>query len=516
MFSEKNIIVTIGDQGAVVALHENNETKAKIFVDELNDAVKTELKDFFAKNELAQVYILLDTIDQSYKKKSYPSVRTSDLARIVKRDMNSDGDKESLKSYFILNPKKSLTLKNAPRHRWECMFVSTSSSPAITQWVEFLIEMPNRLVGIYMLPVETFALFELIKKKVKEHSKAQDRKNNLCCIVMQNKVGGIRQIVYSESGIVFTRIVTYDFDQIDFLEKYEQDIYSTFEYLKRLFPDLQMKELDIVNIFSSKALDIIKTLRNVELNPINQTPFELASEIGYSQSLSQDSNFCDLLISKIFSEKKKKILKFVNPKITFIDRYFIILKLSKYLNIGVAALAGIALISSLLVKTILGGSIKQAETEKVATESSFKKIKEAALDDSKLSAEDRNIDSDIIMDLGKMEEAIGSIGANFTNFYIKLKFVKDFNVKLNEFSYSLTGLNAKAPAKNATYHLNFKGDIANKSGDIDDLFKEFDIFVAEVKKSFQEGGVEYSELPKNIDFNKKYYSFPIDFTVGKN
>ena len=50
------------------------------------------------------------------------------------------------------------------------------------------------------------------------------------------------------------------YQQKDFLEKYEQDIYSTFEYLKRLFPDLPISGIKIVNIFSTGGSDYGKRL----------------------------------------------------------------------------------------------------------------------------------------------------------------------------------------------------------------------------------------------------------------
>ena len=360
MFSEKNIIVTIGDFGAVVALFDGDEVKNKFFLDDLTDAAKTELKDFFAKNESSHIYVLLDTIDQSYKKKIYPSVRKADLARIIKRDMNSDGDKDSMKNYFILNAKKPSEKKVQANHRWECMFISASNSPTITKWVEFLLELPNRLVGIYMLPIETFSLFTEIKNQIKLRSKVQNKKNDLYCLIIQNKVSGTRQMVFSERGLIFTRVVTYDFKQKDFLEKYEQDIYSTFEYLKRLFPDLLMSELDIVNVFPDETLEMIKGLHNVELNPINYNPSQLALEAGQGKVLSLDSHFCDLLISKIFSEKKK-ILKFSTPKINVLDKFFLILKLSKYLNMALIALICAAILTSLFFKHKSSESIKLAE-----------------------------------------------------------------------------------------------------------------------------------------------------------
>jgi len=511
MFSKKNIVVTIGNYGAVIALHEGNEIKNKIFIDELNDAAKGELNGIFLKNKSAQIYVLLDTIDQSYKKKVYPSVKKGDLIRIIKRDLISDGDKESLKSYIIHSQKKSAKKQRASS-KWECLFISSSNSEIINKWLEFLLDMPGNLVGIYMLPIETFSLFKLLKGSLTSQSKIKNKRNDLYCLVMQNKVSGIRQVVFSEQGIVFTRVVNYNFDQPDFSEKYEQDIYSTFEYLKRLFPDLQIGELDIVNIFPPEAIEKIKRISNVELNFINYTAHEVASKIGYSKILPQNSNFCDLIISRVFA-KEKKILRFATPKITLLNKFFFILKTSYFLNIAlIMAICG-AILFSVFSSDKVADLIEKTEIEKLAAMQEFTKLKHIVLEGERTAKETESADLDQIIDFGKVEELLGSTGGSFIEFYIKLKFLKNINVKLNSFSYTLNGFDNKFPAPKLSYDIKFGGDLLNASGDIEDLFTEFDVMLEAVKKNLDGSQIKYPSLPPDIDFNKKYYSFPVEFTA---
>jgi hypothetical protein len=97
--------------------------------------------------------------------------------------MNNDADKESLKNYILLNPKKT-----GPNHRWECLFVSSSKSEIINAWVDFLLDLPNHLVGIYMLPIESFGLFKLMENSIKAAQKNTDAKNDIHCLIIQNKV----------------------------------------------------------------------------------------------------------------------------------------------------------------------------------------------------------------------------------------------------------------------------------------------------------------------------------------
>ena len=507
MFSQKTIVITIGNFGAVVALHNGGSIENKIFLDELNDTSKEELKSVFNKNKSASVYVLLDTIDQSYKKKVYPAIRRGDLNRIIKRDMASDGDKESLKSFIILNAKKSGS------SRWEALFVTSATSETINKWFGFILEMQNRFVGIYMLPVEAHSLFKKIKSDIKLKSRVQNKKNDLCCFVMQNKVSGIRQIVFSDHGIVFTRVVNYNFEQADFLEKYEQDIYSTFEYLKRLFPDLSISELDIVNIFSSSVLESIKKINSTDLNFVNYTPFEAAQKAGYGKIMPENSQYCDMILSKIFSEDKK-ILKFTIPRIVALERFFLTLRFSYYLNLFLVIAVCSVAVYSIFSQDKVGEAIEAAETQKFASIQELGRIKKAALEGTQ-GEDEEDVDIKQITDFGKMEETLGSVGINYIDFYIKLKFLKDFNVKLTEYNYMISEFNFRSPAPNPNYNIALNGLILNKSGDIEDLFREFDTLVVEVKKNLSKNAVKYDDLPRNIDFNQKYYSFPINFNIAK-
>lgn len=514
MFSKKNIVVTIGDYGSVVTLHDGSEIKNKIFLDELNDKSKEELKSIFLANKTAEIYLLIDTVDQSYKKKVYPLVRKADLARLARRDMASDGDKESFKNYFILNSKKSQTKTTPTNSRWECLFVSSTNSEIISKWMEFLLEMPGRLVGLYMLPVETFNLLNSLKSDIRLRSKIKNKRNDLYCLIVQNKVSGIRQVVFSSAGIVFTRVVSYNFEQPDFAEKYEQDLYSTFEYLKRLFPDLSMSEMDIVNILPNEALEIIKKINSQDLNFVNYTPFQAAAQIKESKLLPQNSTSCDLLLSRIFA-KNKKLLKFSTPKITAIEKFFIGLKASYYLNAALILATITAVLFSIFSQERLNNLVSGAQTQKNLAAIEFSNVQKLALEGAKTNEDGVAIDIEKVTDFGKIEQAIGSAGTDVVNFYTSLKFLKTFNVRLAGFSYSLLNFNQKSPTPTQTYKVNFNGKILNKSGDIEDLFSEFDGLVIKVKESLNKNQVGYTDLPRNIDFNQKYYSFPIDFTISK-
>lgn len=520
MFSEKNFVITIGNYGAVVALHENNIIKNKIFLEELTDVLQNDLRNLLTRNKSVPVYMVLDTVDQSYRKKSYPFLRKGDLIRIIKRDLVNDSSKDSIKNYIVFGDSMQDAASSSTKitnRRWDCLFVSSSNSELFTKWLGFLLDIPNRLVGIYMLPLETFSMFKLLKNSIIKSSKVKNKQHDLYCMVIHNKVSGIRQIVFSEEGIVFTRVVNYDFQESDFLEKYKQDIHSTFEYLKRLFPDLKISDLDIINIFSEEVLTVLKTIDPIELNVINYTPAQAADECGYSKILPENSNYCDLLISKIFS-KGKKILKFTTPKIKFFEKFFLILKTTYYTNLALLSAGALVCLFILFSAAKVDLLVRAAEKEKAAAIEEMNQTKTMALgiDEKQLDSSGGEINIDRVLDLGKINEALGKDEIVLSDIYTKLNFLTNFEASLSEFSYNALDFNPKSPSGSSKYNFNIRGTAPNKGGDIEDLFKRFDSFIAESKKNFEGYDFKYSELPQNINFTDKYYTFPIEFKITKN
>lgn len=519
--SKKSFVVTIGNYGSVVALHDSSEIKNKIFLETLTEEAKIDLKHLFTKNQSIPIAVILDTIDQSYKKKTYPLIKKSDLAQIAKRDLSIEGSKDGFKGYIILSDKKPLTKlaaksASATTNRSECLFVSASNSELISGWLDFLLDMPNRTTGIYMLPVESFSLLELLKPDIKANSSAKNTgQENVYFVILQNKVGGARQIIFSDAGIVFTRLVNYDFSERDFVEKYEHDIYSTFEYLKRLVPDIRISEIDIVNILPNEAVSKIKTIASSELNFVNYTPFEAAQKIGQNNLLPENANFCDLLLSRVFSASKK-ILKFDTPRIALLEKFFIALKASYYFNIALICFIIFSGITFVILASSENELLSQAESEKLVALQELNNIKAPENNtDNALTENGSPINIERVIDFGKMNELLTAIGTDLSRPYINMRFLKNNDVTLSSFSYSLKGFDYKNPSASSQYSFSFRGDMTNKSGDIDDLFKSFDALTSKTKKIFPNENVKYNEIPHNIDFVQKYYTFPVEFTVSK-
>jgi len=507
-----SFVITVGESGTVFVLHKQNQIKNKILITDLNSEAKEQIEKILASNKNIPIYILLDTIDQSYKKKDYPLVKKFDLIHLIKRDINSEvTDKTILRNHFILND-HALQKSKIKEKNWECIFASSSISKLSQELIEFLMEKSNRIIGIYMLPLEIFPI-------VNHHLKISNENNKdaLYCVVFHNKISATRQVIFSQKKAIFTRLLEYDFENISFAEKYEKDLYGTFEYLKRLFPNIQIKDINVINIFSDEILKKISSVKSIDFNFTNYTPFKLAQDLFKSNEIiSKESSHCDILLSKIFNDNKKKFLKFTTPKIAITERMFFFTKISYYANLVILLLIGLYCLFAISSVKTIQEEIDFAENEKLLTLQNLNRTTNIAL--NKAGYEDaqednQKIDIDRIIDFGRINDALHPSEKRFIESYIRLDLIKKHSAKISSFTFNFSDFNDKSPNPNAKYKVFIKGILMNKSGDIEDIFKKYDELISDTKKIFANEKVLYTELPRNIDFSKKYYEFPIDLTI---
>ncbi len=121
-----------------------------------------------------------------------------------------------------------------------------------------------------------------------------------------------------------------------------------------------------------------------------------------------------------------------------------------------------------------------------------------------------------IDDLGKMQEVFGNIIDKNIDLYFQLKFFKNYNVKITKFSIAGGVINNRIPTQIPSYQIAINGDLVNESGDIDDLFANFDDLNSAVKKEYEGNEVRTQEMARDMDFSKRYYTYPVTFNINKN
>jgi hypothetical protein len=139
-----------------------------------------------------------------------------------------------------------------------------------------------------------------------------------------------------------------------------------------------------------------------------------------------------------------------------------------------------------------------------------------AEDDGQDKIAESKITIEKIIDIGKLYEALGVEPYHHMEIYKKLEMLNKFDVNITGFLYEKPMLEQKNPRKVDNYNLAFYGTLFNKTGDVEELFKNFDDFTQNVKKEFADFEITNRELPRDIDFSRKYYEAQIQFKVTKN
>ena len=517
MIPKKNIVVSIGNFGAIITVNDKSSIKSKhVFKkDDFNEEVREKVKKIFLAYKRFDTLVLIDTVDQSYKRKVFPGVSKSDLSKLAKRHLDSIGVKNNFKKYRSLN-KNILRTEDDKDKSWDCIFISSPISDFASEWIEFLHELPNHFSGIYMLPVESFHLVKALTKTNNKEKKDKDQTSNnnkLNCLILQNKLGGIRQIIHANDGILFTRVVNYNFEKESFIEKYEQDIYATFEYLKRQYQFLNISDLNIINIFPPEVNEKIKAMDNDELKITYYTPYEAAQIAGYGKDIKETSSFCDILLSRCLSQSKK-LIRFSTPRFSYLEHFLISISISYYVNLALILgvfIAGFGLIAG---RMYYGSIIEDAEIEKFKNFQKAKAIKVKNLQSVTEDAETANLSFERVSDFGKIDEHFSPITSDFYNIYYKLAFLKDYNITLKNFNYNLD-IKPESPNANSKYSYSTTGTMMNPTGELETAFIDFDDLIAKLKGEFNKETLKYEELPKDVEIGKKYYSFPVNFTIEK-
>lgn len=509
----------IGDAGVVITLHLKNKIESKLFIDEFNEDVKIDVKNLFYKNPEIPIYIVIDSIDQIYKKKTYPPLRKNDLAKLVHRDIKSESnDKESFRD-FIVHSCKTLSLKKNHISKSEVITISSSVSSEIKNWIEFLIEMPNEIKGIFMSPVESVNYIKKLESSNQiaknKKSKKFDNEEKIHFLVLFNKTSGTRQIIYNKYGIIFTRLINYNFGSEDFIYKFEQDVFSTFEYLKRIIPDIRAADTEIITILPENAAEKINKNQNFAIKLTNYTPSSFAKKIGCQNLIAENSKFCDVLTSIIFLNSKK-ILKFSTPKIKILSQSFLFFKSSKIVNSFISIILVIYFFKSFFIESENSKRLANSEQIRLSSMKMLSNIRLPNRDSENLITENGNpLTIEKIIDFGKIHELLGEKEMKFKESYFGLKYLKKNDVIITNFSFGFNSYSDNSPKVEEEDRVFFKGNLINASGDIEDVFKSFDKLTNATKKNFPNYSVKYNDIPRNIDFIKKYYNFPIEFTLTK-
>ena len=498
----------IGDEGAILIYIDGGVVKSRNFIASASPENLKEFADILAKDVKSPLYIIIDSMDQSFVQQTLPPISQMGVAKLINRRLDRDLGKDVIKGYVLLEREKT------GRRDWNFLMVSLEKSPQLTLWLEFVEKIGNRLAGIYLLSVEAEyivkaldAAMGLPKKNLGKKPSKKDLKDappSWKLFVSNNKVGGFRQVVLKDGRIIFTRLTqpVGDASAGVVSGNIEQEMSSTIEYMKRLSFN-SSHGLDVYIIASEEVNSSIDLSKIQASNVYKFTPFEVAEFVGITGAAQTADQFGDVIVSSIIASNSKHRLKLVIPSAKKIDLLHNVMVYQR-------AIAG------LLVLVLLGyGGMQGLEVWDNASQL-------ADLEQTR-AAQQRRLDSinDEIKKSGIEVTKIAEINALYTQLLKDNRTHSAFMARLREaivpsVSIKEVDWSGESRAKDAAV-ANVEGyeeislvlKFPEVSGTGADFSKLADKILKDVAASFPEYKVSYAKIPEAI--SKKNESGKIDF-----
>lgn len=332
---KKCFVIIIGDDGGILIYMHGAKVVRRLFAPTPKPSHTEAMREIMSANSNVPVYILADVLDQQYVAHTFPPVSSLSVGGLVKRRMERDFQPEDMKGALPLGRDKDA------RKEWRYLLVALAKTPLMSEWLDMVVELPNRLQGVYLVPIEAMNYIPRLHRRLQSDEMAPWQ-----LLISHNKVSGFRQVVMHDDKLVFTRVSQAIDDAIPAViaGNIEQEIINTIEYLKRLgFQDSTKLEATVI-----VSQDVIETLDLKRFNFAHAqalSPIEVAETLKLEQAALSADRFGDVVMGASFGVTRKHRLAFSNA---YIDKLTKLYK-SQLLIKGVAALIILGLVGLIIM-----------------------------------------------------------------------------------------------------------------------------------------------------------------------
>lgn len=506
-------VLSVGDEGAILTYIRGHKLELRIFASLSQASELKNMQRVLAEDTKAPIYLLVDVLDQSYTHHSLPAVSALTINNLVKRRLERDFPEEDIKGSIYLNRAQS------GRKDWNYIFVSCPVVPPLSQWLDFLLELPHQLAGLYLLPIETTKLLKQLNgvffpektnlfkpKQIVDTEKPV--KSAWQLFISHNKVGGIRQIAFKGEKIIFTRMIHIQNDLLpDIIAGHiEQELLNSVEYLKRL----SLKEGEAFDTYVIVSQEIKRSLETSRLpgkNILLLTPFEIATHLKLENAATPEDRFADVVMAVNFANQRP-----VLPLFTLFTKKLLLFNFSKrWIRLTSIVLTPLLLFYMALMTYEIFSVKKETlsiQQQKLVIETRWKEFQK-----ENYSMEDTAKISDVIA-LYKILSGDNLSPLGLVHSFREMKF-KGILVKSIDWRLKNSRI-AQASAEEANVNkmaMTLELEFHTMGGSFEDLFENFDRFISQLKSTFYGYEVEYSRLPDRINFTNKASTIPLQVTI---
>jgi hypothetical protein len=249
------------------------------------------------------VRVLVDILEQSYRKETLPPVSALDRGKLIQRRL--DFAFPNVESRAALRLAAATAAEGGGRHHY--LFAALPRSKEWTEWEQFINASGAKVASVSLLPVEAVSLVNRIWLSMDIPRDEGVEAAPWTLFVARQRTGGFRQIVTRDGELALTRLTPNIADAGDAKAvalEIAAEIEASLGYLKRL-GYLPGHGLDIIVIGEeplARALSHL-TLPARHLRVISAV--EAGRRLGLGEVTLSDSGEADLLLLAGFAKRRK-------------------------------------------------------------------------------------------------------------------------------------------------------------------------------------------------------------------
>lgn len=342
----KQFVLFIGDDGAILILIQSGRVSRRLYAPSPAPEHVLPFLELLRVNPRVPISIMLDMMDQSYVRHTFPPVSPLTIKKLVSRRMDRDFSAEDIRGSLLIGRDSD------GRREWNYLLISVANSTMIQQWTELVVELPNQMLGMYLVPIEAQ---HFITDLAKLSAQSPAMRASWRLMVCHDKVSGYRQVVLKDGHLVFTRLTQASSDTTAdvMAAALEQEIMNTIEYLRRLsYNDQAGLEVYVIVADEIKAL-----MKNDRINATVlrcYSPFEVSELMKLDQAALSGDRFADVVLAASFGMGGKRKLRLMPP---YAQKLMMLYQSSKAIKIATA------LILLMMTYFIVSGFIDAAEVK---------------------------------------------------------------------------------------------------------------------------------------------------------
>jgi len=294
----RRLVLLIGDEGALL-MSVGGGTELRRFAARYDDGPEVDaIRRALEAEPKTPLCILLDHLDQTYRRETLPRINPLDQQKVVRRRLEMTFPGSRMRGAL------KLPVDPGRRQQRPYLFVAAAETGDMANWLKLVDGAPNPILRMGLLPLESAALVARIAQIDREAAGPR----TWYALITWQRTGGFRQIIVRNGQLEFTRLtppLETEATGPAIAASVERDLRSSLGYLTRL----GFKEGDVLRLVVAapeRAHAAIGQLRIAGETPTPVTPQAFAQRMGIK--VKADPQYADLLHAAWYAQRRTPAL----------------------------------------------------------------------------------------------------------------------------------------------------------------------------------------------------------------